>query len=170
MQVQPDKGPSSVSPSSPTHPLPHLAVSSVLMASPSIPFWPQQASHPNPSWGSTFESRRPHEAAPARLTSRILLWPLCANSLDKPGNCRESHSVVSNSLQPHGLDSPLDSPDQNTGEGSLSLLQGIFPTQGSNPGLPHCRRILYQLSHKGSPRILEWVAITSSRGSSQPRD
>ena len=47
---------------------------------------------------------------------------------------------------------------QNTGVGSLSLLQGIFPTQGSNPGFPHCRRILYQLSHKGSPRILEWVA------------
>ena len=41
--------------------------------------------------------------------------------------------------------------------GSLSLL-GIFPTQGSNPGLPHCRRILYQLSYKESPRILEWVA------------
>ena len=43
--------------------------------------------------------------------------------------------------------------------GSLSLLRGIFPTQGSNPGLPHCRQILYQLSHKGSPRILEWVAF-----------
>ena len=43
------------------------------------------------------------------------------------------------------------SPGQNTGVGSLSLLQGIFPTQGSNPGLPHCGQILYQLSHKGSP-------------------
>ena len=43
--------------------------------------------------------------------------------------------------------------------GSHSLLQGIFPTQGLNPGLPHCRQILYQLSHKGSPRILEWVAF-----------
>ena len=46
--------------------------------------------------------------------------------------------------------------------GSLPLLQGIFPTQGSNPGLPHCRRILHQLSHKGSPRILEWVAYPFS--------
>ena len=45
----------------------------------------------------------------------------------------------------------INSPGQSTGVGSLSLLQGIFPTQGSNPGLPHCRRILYQLSHKGSP-------------------
>ena len=59
---------------------------------------------------------------------------------------------------------------QNTGVVSLSLLQGIFPTQGSNPGLPHCRRILYQLNHKGSPRILEWVAYPFSSRSSQPRD
>ena len=66
--------------------------------------------------------------------------------------------------------SPWNSPGQNTGVGSCSLLQGIFSTQGSNPGLPHCRRILYQLSHKGSPRILEWVAYPFSRGSSQPRN
>ena len=61
----------------------------------------------------------------------------------------------------HGLFSPRDSPGQSTGVGSLSLLQGIFPTQGSNPGLSHCRWILYELSHKGSPRILEWVAYLS---------
>ena len=67
----------------------------------------------------------------------------------------ESHSVVSDSLQSHGLYSPRNSPGQNTGVGSLSLLQGIFPTRRSNSGLLHCRRILYQLSHKGSPRILE---------------
>ena len=60
----------------------------------------------------------------------------------------ESDSVVSDSLQPHGLYSPWNSPGQNTGVGSLSLLQGIFPTQGSNLGLWHCRRVLYQLSHK----------------------
>ena len=70
----------------------------------------------------------------------------------------ESCSVLSDSLQPHGLYSPWNSLGQNTGVGSLFLLQGIFPTQGSNPGLPHCRRILYQLSHKGSPRVLEWAA------------
>ena len=72
------------------------------------------------------------------------------------------------SLQPHGLYSPWNSPGHNTGVGSLSLLQGIFPTQGLNLGLPHCRRILYQLSHKGRPRILDWVAYPFSRGSSQP--
>ena len=63
----------------------------------------------------------------------------------------ESRSVVSDSLHPHGLYGPWNSPGQNTGVGSLSLLQGIFPTQGWNPGLPHCRRILYQLSHKWRP-------------------
>ena len=50
--------------------------------------------------------------------------------------------------------SPWNSPGQNTGVGSLSLLQGIFPTQGLNLGLPHCRWILYQLSHKGSPSFV----------------
>ena len=82
----------------------------------------------------------------------------------------ESRSVVSHSLRPHGLHSPWNSPGQNTGVGSRSLLQGIFPSQGSNPGLPHCGQILYQLSHKGSPRILEWVAYPFSRGSSWPRN
>ena len=60
----------------------------------------------------------------------------------------------------------INSAGQNTGVGSLSLLQGIFPTQGSNPDLPHCIRILYRLSHKGSPRILEWVAYPFSSRSS----
>ena len=83
---------------------------------------------------------------------------------------RESHSGVSDSLQPHGLYSPWNSPGQNTGVGSLSLLQRIFPAQGSNPGLPHCRQILYQLCHKGSPRILEWLAYPFSSGSPRPRD
>ena len=54
--------------------------------------------------------------------------------------------------------------------GSCSLLQRIFPTQGLNPGLPHCRQILYQLSHKGSPRLVEWVAYPFSRGSSWLRN
>ena len=59
---------------------------------------------------------------------------------------------------------------KNTGVGSLSLLQGIFPTQGSNPGLPHCRWILYHLSHQESPNMLEWVAYHFPRGTSQPKD
>ena len=57
---------------------------------------------------------------------------------------------------PMGLYSLWNSPGQDTEVGNLYLLPGIFPIQGSNPGVPHCRRILYQLSHKGSPRILQW--------------
>ena len=68
------------------------------------------------------------------------------------------------------LYSPGNSPGWTTGVGSLSLLQRNFPTQGSNPGLPCCRQILNQLSQKGSPRILEWVAYPFSRGSSWPRN
>ena len=82
----------------------------------------------------------------------------------------ESRSVVSDSLRPHGLYSPWNSPGQNTRVGSLTLLQGTFPTQGSNTCLPHCRPILYQLSHKGSPKILVWVAYPFSSRSSWPRD
>ena len=78
--------------------------------------------------------------------------------------------VESDSLQPHGLYSPWNSPGQNTGMGSLSLLQGIFPVQGLNPGLQHCGRILYQLSYKGSPRLLEWVAYPFASRSSRPRN
>ena len=63
-----------------------------------------------------------------------------------------------------------DSPGKNTVVGCHALLQGIFPTQGSNLGLLHCRRILYHLSHQGSPWILEWVAMPFLRGSSQPRN
>ena len=82
----------------------------------------------------------------------------------------ESHSAVSNSLQSRGLYSPWNSPGKNIGVGSLSLLQRIYPTHGLNPGLPHCRRILYQRSHKGSPRLLEWVAYPFSSRSSPPRN
>ena len=77
---------------------------------------------------------------------------------------------MSDSLWPHGLYSPWNSPGLDTGVGSLSLLQRIFPTQGSNPGLLYCRWILHQLSHKRSPRILEWVAYPFSSRSSQPRN
>ena len=77
---------------------------------------------------------------------------------------------MSDYLQLYGLYSPWNSPGKNIGVGSLCLHQGIFLTQGSNPGLPPCRQIFYQLSHKGSPRILERVAYPFSRGSSWPRN
>ena len=81
------------------------------------------------------------------------------------GSESESRSVVSYYLRPYRfLYSPWNPPGQNTGVGSFSLLQGIFPTQGQNPGLLHCRQILQQLSHQGNPRIsrckllyIEWA-------------
>ena len=71
------------------------------------------------------------------------------------GGCEGKCKLVSRVrlFGPHGLYSPWNSPGQNTGVGSLSLLQGIFPTQGSNRGLPHCRWIISQLSHRGSPCV-----------------
>ena len=67
-----------------------------------------------------------------------------------------SYSVLSNSLQRYGLQPTRllclwDFPGKNTGVGCHFFLQGIFPTQGSNLGLLHCRQILYCLSHQGSP-------------------
>ena len=118
-------------------------------------FWPGEFHRLNSPWG--------HKELANEKFSSIL------NILSELEVKSESRSVMSDSLWPHGLYSPWNSPGQNTGVGSLSLLQGIFPIQGSNPGLPHYRQIIYQLSHKGSPRILEWVAYPFSSGSSRLR-
>ena len=96
----------------------------------------------------------------------LLLWPptiyphtcmhLVAQScptLWDPMDCSPPGSSV------HG-----DSPGKNTGVGCHALLQGIFPTQGSNPGLLHCRRILYRLSHQGSSLILTYYTHTQEKG------
>ena len=83
----------------------------------------------------------------------LLYWP--HQSLWLRESESESRSVLSDSLRPQGLHSPWNSLGPNTGVGSLSLLQCIFPTQGSNPGLLHYRWILYQLSHKGSQQTVE---------------
>ena len=82
--------------------------------------------------------------------------------------------VVSDSVQPHGLQPARllclwDSPGRIL-EWVAMPPPGDLSTQGSNPGLPHCRWILYQLSHKGTLRILKWVAYPFSRGSSWPRN
>ena len=80
----------------------------------------------------------------------------------------ESISCVQHFCDP--MDFPWDFPGKNTWVGCHFLLQRTFPTQGSNPSLLHCKWILYQLSHKGTPRILEWVAYPFTRGSSQSRN
>ena len=86
-----------------------------------------------------------------------LVAQLCPTPCD-PMNCSPPDSFV------HG-----DSPGKNIGVGCHALLQGIFPTQGLNPGLLHCRWI-HHLSHQGRPRILKCVVYPFSRGSSQPRN
>ena len=88
----------------------------------------------------------------------MLVTQSCPTLCD-PRDCSQSSSSVHR-----------DSPGKNTGVDCHVLLQGIFPTQGSNPGLLHCRQILYSLNHQGSPWILEWVASPFSRGSSWPRN
>ena len=75
-------------------------------------------------------------------------WGMSYNHLEVKWS--KSRSVVSDSVTLWTILS-RNSPGQNTGVGSRPLLQGIFPTQGSNPGLLHCGHILYQLSHKGKP-------------------
>ena len=89
---------------------------------------------------------------------KVKVIQLCL-TLCNPMDCSPPGSSV------HG-----DSPGKNTGVGCHTLLQEIFPTQESNPGLPHCRQVLYCLSHQGNSRILKWIAYPFSRESSQPRD
>ena len=96
--------------------------------------------------------RAAHKVNPMYNACSILNW-LCV--------------VVSNSLRPHGAQSvrllcPWDSPGKNIGVGCHILLQGIFPIQGSNPGLLHCRQILYCLSHQGSPYSLSKFQLYNS--------
>ena len=102
-------------------------------------------------------------AFPLRVVMRFIWVKVCKsiqnNVWQKVSLFSVSFSVVSNSLRPHGLYPARllwswNSPGKNTGVGIHSLLQGIFLTQGSNTGLPHCRQILYHLSHQGSPKSI----------------
>ena len=89
----------------------------------------------------------------AELLNPLCLVPQWSPTVCDPMDCSPPGSSV------HG-----DSPGKNTRVGCHVLFQGIFPTQGLNPGLPHCRQILYSLSHQGRPRMLEWVAISLLQG------
>ena len=107
----------------------------------------------------TFSNRALHSFSYKHLTShRFLPRHVLLNRWFCIYSCVcVSCSVVPDSLRPHGLQStrflcPWDFPGKDTGAGCHFLLQGIFPTQGSNPGLLHCRHVLYRLSYKGSPR------------------
>ena len=113
----------------------------------------------------SFQSQRRTMPKNVQSTTQLYSFHMLAKKSEN-----ESRWVVFDSLWPHGLYSPRNSPGQSTGVGSHSLLQGIFLTQGPNPGFPHCRWTLYQLSHKGKPRMLEWVAYPFIRRPSQPRN
>ena len=103
----------------------------------------------------------PTEGGRVETFRKPILWQHClaAGVSDRFRNVAVfSCSVMSDSLQPHGLQLarllfPWDSPGKNTRVGCHALLQGIFPMQGLNPGLPRCRQILYQMSHQGSPGL-----------------
>ena len=99
------------------------------------------------------------------MLQKIIWWSL-ERTLCKapPGPMCVSRSVVSDSCDPHRLHPssflcPWDPPGKNTGGGCRLFLQGIFPTQGSNPGLLHCRQILYHLSHQGSRNAAGKVVV-----------
>ena len=113
-------------------------------------------------------SRQDTSLIPSFLIHRIEIMDIYLIGLLAKLDISESWSVMSDSLWSHELHSSWNSPDQCTGMGSLSLHQGIFPTQGSNPGLSHSRQILYCLSHQGSPRILERLAYHFSRDLPHP--
>ena len=103
------------------------------------------------------------------LSSRSSFWPLQAVSRGHSWLsccCEVKVAQSCPTLRPHGIYSPWNSPGQNNGVGSLSLLQGIFPTQGLNSGLPHCRQSLYCLSHRRSPSYC--CSTREMRESSQP--
>ena len=134
---------------------PHSFIHPFLLIPPSS--WPP----PPVSSSLLFSSLLPRSLACQGLYSHLhsLIsrqdWKETERSSQPLHNCQdvlesesESHSAVSDFFWPHGIYNPWNTPGQNTGVGSLSLLQGIFPMQGLNPGLPHCRQILYQLSHK----------------------
>ena len=105
----------------------------------------------NTTWGSS--GWRGRRSAPRNLEGQVFrqilsgtdYWSQYSNLLIFKKVKWELLSRVSDSLWPHGLYSPWNSPGQNSEVGSLSLLQGILPTQGSNPGLLHCRQTLYCL-------------------------
>ena len=124
-----------------------------------------QAQFPDsPSWQAT-NIQRQRCSANASCPQKDEHMPACSIAQ----SCATLHNPMDCSL-PGSSSMGGDSPCKNTGVGCHALVQGIFPTQGLNPGIPHCRRILYCLSHQGSPRILEWVAHPFSRGSSWPRN
>ena len=101
------------------------------------------------------------------LAYRVIVTIFLNSIYMRYGGVGVSRSVMPDSLRPHGLQPTRllcswDFPGKDTGVGGHFLLQGIFPTQGSNPGILHCRQILYQLSYKGSPIYVLWETLNKN--------
>ena len=109
------------------------------------PFYIRMVSRDLFIYGSAWEPYKYNLPSPTQLS---LSW---SSKISETTPVTQVAQSCPTFLWPQGLYSPWNSPGQNAGVGSLSLLQGIFQTQGSNPGLPHCKQILYHLSHKESP-------------------
>ena len=118
--------------------------------------WEQRLYHSFNLWQASIAQR-------SKTFHKYLMWKWSES---------ESHLVVSDSFQSHGLlhGSPWILQARILECVAIPFSQGIFPTQRSNPGLLHCRQILCQLNHQGSPRILEWVAYPFWSRSSQPKN
>ena len=132
----------------------HSSKASILWSS---AFFMVQLSHPYMTTGKTTALTRWNFAGSNRCISDMLIPVLCLVAQlcpihGNPMDCSSPGSSV------HG-----DSPGKNTGVGCHALLQGIFPTQGSNPGLPHCRPILYRLSNHGSPVYIYYHSTSPGR-------
>ena len=142
-------------------------IRTVLMFMRAPPSWPSVQF----SYSVVSNSLWPHGLQHTRLPCPSPTPGACSDSCSLSWWC---HPTILSLCHPlfvtHRLYSSWNSPGQNTGVDSLSLLQGIFPTQGWNPDFPHWRWLIYQLSHKTSPRILEWVAYPFSSGASWPRN
>ena len=109
------------------------------------------------------DCRSPCSSVHGALQARILEWVAVPSSR---GSSQPSNWTRSATLHVDSLSSEPPGKPKNTGTGSLSLLQGIFPSQESNWGLLHCRQILYQLSYQGSPRVKHMPIIYPSHFSS----
>ena len=129
----------------------------------SIPGWEKPLEEGTATHSSILARRIPADRGAWWITVHVL----CLVSQLCPTLCNPMDPM---DYSPPGPSVDEDSPGKNTGVGCHALLQGIFPTQGSSPGLSHWRWILYDLSHQGSPTILEWVAYPFSRRSSRPRN
>ena len=104
------------------------------------------------------DSLRPHGLLHGVLQARILEWVAFPFSM---GSSQRRNWIRVSCIAGKFFTSWATGKPKNTGAGSLSLLQGIFPTQESNQGFPHCSRILYQLSYQGGPTWQTWVWASS---------